>query len=134
MPPPNDLAASIGEQLMLPPEEHDLEEFRNAILNGTIVGIGSLVLQFSTAAQIIQCPFQVDEGKNVLKGHGEIVDSSSLLFVFLNLQVIEIKMDEDCILSMRFENDRWLHIIPERNGLESYVISSTHDIVPVLVG
>jgi hypothetical protein len=95
---------------------------------------GSITLHFSSGAYVmLQCPFECEKGKSVLAGHGEDVNSASLLFQYLNERVNDAIMDRDYMLTFIFEDGRKLRIIPERNGLESYVITTQHGICPILV-
>ena len=115
-------------------EDRDLAEFCGMILTGITVGIGSLVLLFSNGAQIIlQCPFECSEEGVLRSGHGEDINTSPLLFDYMNSRVNTIVMDDNSVLALQFETGRELKIIPERNGLESCVITTLHGICPVIL-
>ncbi|VVE84029.1 hypothetical protein [Pandoraea sputorum] len=116
-------------------EERDLVELRYASLTGVTVGIGSLSLVFASGAQIlIQCAFECAEEGVRRCGHGEDVNTSPVLFGYLNHMVESAVMDSDAALSLRFDDRKLLKIVPERNGLESYVITTRHGICPIAVG
>ncbi|WP_212668150.1 hypothetical protein, partial [Salmonella enterica] len=68
----------------------ELHEFEQSIFTGVTVGVGSLVLLFSSGARVmIQCPFQCGEKGHLHTGHGENLSTSNFLFPLLN-QVVSI--------------------------------------------
>lgn len=114
--------------------EADLAELKSALLVGVTVGIGSQVLIFGNGATVlIQCPFKCDNQGREQWGHGEQVYTSALFFDFLNNQVESASLEEGEILVLKFESLRSLRVVPERNGLESYVITTRFGICPVAV-
>jgi hypothetical protein len=114
-------------------EEKDLAEFCATILTGVIVGIGSLVLLFANGAHVlIQCTFECIERGNVHLGHGEQVTDSSLLFEYLNHTVESAELENESVLILNFDDGKYLRIIPERNGFESYVVTTRFGICPVI--
>ncbi len=115
-------------------EERDLAEFRHTVLTGLTVGIGSIVLLFGSGAQILlQCVFQCEEHGVVRQGHGEDVSTSPLLFAFMNHRVVGVTMDGHMMLSLHFDDGKYLRVVPERNGLESYVVTTRHGACPISV-
>jgi hypothetical protein len=115
-------------------DEKDLAEFDAAIFRGVIVGIGSLVLLFAGGIEIlVQCPFECTNGKDVHHGHGEQVADNVLLHDYLNHSVKDAKFDGESVLTLTFDDGKRLSIIPERNGLESYVLKTRFEICPVIV-
>lgn len=115
-------------------DNRDLAEIHHTVLTGLTVGVGSLILLFASGAQILlQCPFEGNEDGIVQAGHGEDMSSSPALFGFLNRRIIDATVDGNLILSLHFDDGRYLRIIPERNGLESYVLTTRHGICPIIV-
>ena len=115
-------------------EEKDLDELRHAIFTGLTVGAGSLVLHFSTGAQIlVQCTFEIRRSGEVQYGHGEHMDSSPQLFGLINRKVSAASFDSSSTLSLGFDGGEALSIIPEQNGFESFVLTTKHGICPVTV-
>ncbi|NYI01175.1 DUF6188 family protein [Cupriavidus plantarum] len=115
-------------------DNRDLAEIRHTILTGVTVGVGSLVLLFSSGAQIVlQCVFECQEDGIVRAGHGEDVSSSPVLFGLLNRRIVDATVDGNLILSLHFEDGGHLRIAPERNGLESYVLTTRYGIRPIVV-
>lgn len=113
--------------------KRELEEYEKAIFTGVTVGVGTLVLLFSTGATIlVQCPFKCNINGHLEFGHGEDLKTSSLLFSFLNHSVTGISMLEGNTFKLVFSNENELDIIPELNGLESYVITTSHGEYPVV--
>ena len=115
-------------------DDRDLGELCHSLLTGVTVGIGSLILVFVSGAQIlIQCAFECAEGDVTRFGHGEDVSTGPILFGYLNHGVESAVIDSDAVLTLRFEDSKFLRIVPERNGLESYVVTTRYGICPVAV-
>lgn len=115
-------------------EERDLAELCHTLLTGVTVGIGSFILVFASGAQIlVQCAFECIEGEVARFGHGEDASTSPILFGYLNHSVGSAVMDSDAVLILSFSDSKFLRIMPERNGLESYVITTRYGICPVAV-
>ena len=115
-------------------EDRDLAEFFGMILTGVTVGIGSLVLLFSNGAQILlQCSFECSKEGILRFGHGEDINTSPILFDYMNCRVNTVTVDDNSVITLKFETCDDLKIIPDRNGLESYVITTVHGICPVLL-
>ncbi|EMJ5807208.1 TPA: hypothetical protein ACSW2U_002920 [Enterobacter roggenkampii] len=111
----------------------ELREFEQSVFTGIIVGVGSLVLLFSSGCRIlIQCPFQCGGKKHLQNGHGENLATSVLLFPTLNQTVYSCSMLDDETLTLCFSNEDHIHIIPEKNGFESYVITTSRGDYPVI--
>ncbi|WP_429540155.1 hypothetical protein [Pseudomonas fluorescens] len=112
----------------------DLMELEAAVLSGVTVGVGSQVLIFGTGATVlIQCPFECEGQDGVKLGHGEDVSTAAILFEFLNQQVKHAFLEEEEVLVLKFEGLKCLKIVPERNGLESYVLTTRFGICPVAI-
>lgn len=111
----------------------ELQEFELSIFTGVTVGIGSLVLLFSSGVRImIQCPFQCGKKDHFQTGHGENIATSNLLFSMLNQPVESCFMLDGEILNLSFVDKTSIQIIPENNGFESYVITTSHGDYPVI--
>ncbi|NWC65556.1 hypothetical protein [Cedecea sp. P7760] len=111
----------------------ELREFEQSIFTGVIVEDGSLVLLFSSGARItVQCPFLCGRIDNLKDGHGENLSTSNLLFPLLNQIVESCSMLDGEILSLSFSNECHIRIIPECNGFESYVITTSRGDYPVI--
>ncbi|XXE51913.1 hypothetical protein J3P96_16515 [Pseudomonas sp. R3-56] len=113
--------------------DSDLAEMVPSTLTGVTVGIGSQILLFGDIASVlIQCPFTSDINGICKWGHGEDANTSPLLFDFLNIDVKTFSMDGFGVLTITFSAKMILKIFPEKNGLESYVVSTRRDIFPIL--
>lgn len=114
--------------------EEDLAELESTVLTGVTVGIGSQILIFGNGATVlVQCSFTSVILGRTQQGHGEHVKTSELFFEYLNDRVIKASLEEGEVLVLRFEGQKILRIVPECNGLESYVISTRLGICPVAV-
>lgn len=114
--------------------DSDLAEMIPCALTGVTVGIGSQILLFGDIASVlIQCPF-VCEMNGVYKwGHGEDAATSPLLFDFLNLDMEAFSIDNFGVFTITFSTKMILKVFPEKNGLESYVVSTRRGIFPISV-
>lgn len=115
-------------------ERRDLIELESTSLVGITVGIGSQILLFANGASVMcQCPFECEDGNGRLSGHGENVYTSVLLYGFLNQDVQSASFADDGVLELVFEDSSFIRIVADRNGLESYVVSTRHGVCPILV-
>lgn len=113
--------------------ENELHEFEESIFTGITVGIGSLVLLFSSGARIlIQCTFRCEEANCCHEGHGEVTATSNFLFSYLNQKVESCSLLCGGILKLFFGNEKNIYIVPEKNGFESYVITTSQGDYPVI--
>lgn len=114
--------------------EADLAELDSTLLTGVTVGVGSQILIFENGATVlVQCPFVSEIQGRKQQGHGEHVYTSILFYDYLNNKVKSASLEEEGVLVLGFEEEKLLRIIPECNGLESYVISTRLGICPVVV-
>jgi hypothetical protein len=112
----------------------DLLELETAIFTGVTVGVGSQVLIFGNGVTVlVQCPFACEKLGKIQWGHGEQLGTSTLLFEFLNNRVESALLEEGYTLSLKFAEGSTLKIVPECNGLESYVVTTRFGINPVVV-
>ena len=122
------------DEVVIMIEQRDLAEFKSAILTGVIVGIGSLVLIFDNSVSVlIQCPFACGDEGALKYGHGENLHSAVVLFELLNRRVKQAGLEKGEKVVIAFDDRKLLEIIPEENGLESYVLTTRHGICPVSI-
>lgn len=115
-------------------DELDLAELRSAVLTGVTIGIGSQVLIFENGVTVlIQCPFKSTSNDCERWGHGEEVATSLLVIDFLNQKVESACLEAGGILALDFGSVGSLMIVPDSNGLESYVLTTRFGVSPVLV-
>ena len=115
-------------------ENADLSEMYPTAFTAVTVGIGSQVLLFSKGTSLlIQCPFVCHINGVDKWGHGEEPASSTLLFDLLNRDIKSFSVEEQGILTIDFDGQAHVKIVPEHNGFESYVVNTPTDIFPVLL-
>jgi len=115
-------------------DEADFAELKSTLLTRVTVGVGSQVLIFGSGATImVQCHFCCESAGREQWGHGEKIHTSALFFDFFNHRIEDALLECGEILVLRFEGGRFLKIVPERNGLESYVVTTRFGICPVVV-
>ncbi len=115
--------------------DKEISELSGALLTGVLTGAGSIVLILSNQSQIlIQCDFfiQTREGATEI-GHGENPISSVIIFPELNQLIERAHLSKEMELSLYFSNKSMLNIKPERNGMESYVVTTKYGVSPVLL-
>jgi hypothetical protein len=99
---------------------------------GVLVGFGSMVLHFSNGSSVlVQCVFEVFDGKRLRSGHGQSPETSVMLFEFFNEDVIRVSVDAVGQMTFKFDADRWFRIVPDGSGLESYVLRTPTGVFPV---
>jgi hypothetical protein len=114
--------------------DSDLAELRSAVLTGVTIGVGSQVLIFGNGVTLlIQCPFKSKSKGGERWGHGEDVAAGILFFDFLNHKVESTCLDVGGVLVLDFGDLGSLAIVPDSNGLESYVLTTKYGVSPVLV-
>ena len=111
----------------------DLSSLTNSALIGVLVGYGSMVLNFSNGASLlVQCPFDANDGLVSRAGHGLSADTSTILFQFLNADIVGVSVDGVGQIDFDFGAGRGLRIIPDNSGFESYVLRTSKGIFPVI--
>lgn len=111
----------------------ELNELTASIFTGITMGVGSLVLLFSSGASIlVQCPFRCEKEACVQFGHGEDILTSTLLFPYLNIKVQFAKMLDGEMIKIFLLNGCKVIIMPEVNDLDSYVISTQYGDYPLI--
>jgi hypothetical protein len=110
----------------------DLSELVGTSLSGVLVGIGSIVLNFSNRYVLaMQCGFEVRSINTSTTGHGCSSQTSPALFELLNGDIVRVELDNDNVITLEFEENRQLRIIPDNTGLESYVFSGKRGVYPI---
>jgi hypothetical protein len=105
---------------------------RKQAFTGVLVGVGSIILHFGgPCTLLIQCPFEVSDGAISKKGHGELRETSVILFDFLNQHVVDTHVDRTGQIALEFSERRTVKIIPDRSGFESYVLSTPKGVHPL---
>jgi len=99
---------------------------------GVLVGFGSMILHFSNgSSMLVQCAFEVFDGKLSRSGHGESAGTSVILFEFFNQHVVSVTVDVVGQMIFNFDAERGFRIIPNDSGLESYVLRTPKGVFPV---
>jgi hypothetical protein len=99
---------------------------------GVLVGHGSMILHFSNGSSVlVQCEFEVFDGKLSRPGHGESAATSLILFEFFNEHVVSVSVDVVGQMTFSFGANRGFRIIPAGSGFESYVLQTQNGVFPV---
>ena len=111
--------------------ESDFNELKSVALTGVTVGIGSQVLIFENGVSLlIQCPFKCVSRGNTLWGHGEEIETAPLIFYFLNQVVESARFEADGVIALDFGCVGSLVVVPDLDGMESYVLTTRLGIYP----
>ncbi|PPS23891.1 hypothetical protein BVY11_28765 [Pseudomonas amygdali pv. morsprunorum] len=114
--------------------ESDLAELRSAVLTGVTIGVGSQILIFENGVTLlIQCPFKSNSKDGERWGRGEEVATGILFLDFLNHKIENALLDAEGVLVLDFGDVGSLVIVPDLNGLESYVLTTKFGVSPILV-
>jgi hypothetical protein len=99
---------------------------------GVLVGLGSMILHFSNGSSVlVQCTFEVLDGRLSQSGHGQSPGTSLILFEFFNEHVVRVSVDVVGQMTFIFGAERGFRIIPDGSGLESYVLRTPKGVFPV---
>lgn len=112
-------------------DSSDLNELSGTLFTGITVGVGSQILLFEKGSILVQCKYECILADRILIGDGEDVDTALILFPFLNKRVLGVLLGPEGSLLLRFSNGGSVKLIPDDNGLESYVLNTRYGIVPV---
>ncbi|MDD1016650.1 hypothetical protein [Pseudomonas rubra] len=111
-----------------------MAELRSAVLAGVTIGVGSQILIFGNGVTVlIQYPFKCDNKGSERWGHGEEVATGVLSFDYLNSKVESAVFKVGGLLVLDFGSVGSLVIVPDSNGLESYVLTTKLGVSPVSV-
>jgi hypothetical protein len=81
---------------------------------------------------LIQCGFSLQHSEGEIIGSANSPQSSSCLQRCLNQLVVDATFDEQKVLSLAVESDLIVRVVPDLDGLESYVLHTSQGIVPVI--
>jgi hypothetical protein len=99
---------------------------------GVLVGSVSMILHFSNgSSMLVQCAFEVYDENVSQSGHGESPGTSVILFEFFNEPVVSVNVNVVGRMTFDFGAGRGFRIIPDRSGLESYVLRTPKGVFPV---
>ena len=99
---------------------------------GVLVGAGSMILHFSDGSSVlVQCTFETYENTISRTGHGESPGTSTILFEFLNEDVVGVSVDAVGQMTFDFGAGKGIRIIPDSAGLEAYVLRTPRGVLPV---
>ncbi|WP_213739144.1 hypothetical protein [Bradyrhizobium sp. dw_411] len=110
----------------------DASSLATSAFVGVLVGFGSMILHFSNGSSVLlQCVFEVFDGRLLQSGHGASPGTSAILFEFFNEQVASVNVDTVGQLTFNFGVERGFRIIPDGSGFESYVLRTSKGVFPV---
>ncbi|WP_186162669.1 hypothetical protein [Burkholderia gladioli] len=118
-------------------EDRDLEEVVGRDIVGVMINPGSVSLYFNGDDGrggwiLVQCRFVFQTAAGRIIGNAGFPEFSNSLLDCLKKKVVDADFDERKILTLNFENKQFLKLIPEKDGLESYVLHTAQGIIPVI--
>ena len=107
--------------------KQECDSFVGCYFSSACMGIGSILLRFLGANSegidvAVTTKFEWRDHENHVFGDGTNPSTTAALFPLLNLTVIHAQQDELNVLQISFEGQKYLKIVPDKNGLESYVV------------
>ncbi|MGN3967313.1 hypothetical protein ACS0ZG_36285 [Burkholderia gladioli] len=118
-------------------EDRDLEEIVGRDIVGVMINPGSVSLYFNGADGrggwiLVQCRFVFKTAAGRIIGNDEFPEFANPLLNCLGKKVVDADFDERKVFTLNFENKQFLQLIPEKDGLESYVLHTAQGIIPVI--
>lgn len=118
-------------------ENRDLDEIVGREISRVAINPNSVSVFFDNSDGrggwlLVQCQFIFHvSGRDVI-GKATVPESSAALLGCVGRRVINALFDKSKVLKIYFENEQSLRIVPEKDGLESYVLHTQQGIVPVI--
>ncbi|WP_029970997.1 hypothetical protein [Paraburkholderia graminis] len=118
-------------------EKRDLDEIVGKEITGVTVNPGSVSLSFNGSGGsggwiLVQCRFVLQAVGSQTLGNATLPESAASLLSCLKRKIVDARFDEGKVLTLHFEDKQLLQLIPEKDGLESYVLHTAQGIVPVI--
>ncbi|WP_186209223.1 hypothetical protein [Burkholderia gladioli] len=118
-------------------EDRDLEEIVGRDIVEVMINPGSVSLYFNGADGrggwiLVQCRFVFQTAAGRIVGNAEFPEFANPLLDCLGEEVVDADFNERKVITLNFENKRFLQLIPEKDGLESYVLHTAQGIIPVI--
>jgi hypothetical protein len=118
-------------------KEFDLKEVIGTEITGIMVNPSSVSLSFSDVNRhggwiLMQCRFALQMAGECTMGNATAPELSASLLGCLKKKIVDAHFNENKILTLYFEDDNFLQFIPEKDGLESYVLHTVQGIFPVV--
>ncbi|MCH1996198.1 hypothetical protein L7Q78_25705 [Achromobacter xylosoxidans] len=114
-------------------EARDLGQIIEKRVAKVMVNPASVSLSFGDGGWLlVECGFILKMIGSVVMGSANIPESAAALLCCENQKVNDVRFDGIGLLTIFFENEQFLHLIPERDGLESYVLHTKYGIIPII--
>jgi len=81
---------------------------------------------------LIQCRFSLSDSDEDSSGTASVPESAASLLRCLKQIIADAHFDESKALTLFLENGMIVRLLPEKDGLESYVLHTRRGIVPVI--
>ncbi|WGS51684.1 hypothetical protein LFL96_09375 [Paraburkholderia sp. D15] len=119
--------------------KRDLAEIIGSEITGVGINPASVSMEFGRGCRdsgsgwiLIQCGFSLQHSEDEIIGDASSPQSSGSLQRCLNQLVVDANFDEQKVLTLTLESDLIVRIVPDVDGLESYVLHTSQGIVPVI--
>ncbi|MEM5298642.1 hypothetical protein VSR82_30485 [Burkholderia sp. JPY481] len=118
-------------------EKRDLAEIVGREVTGVTVNPSSVSLSFNGSGGnggwiLVQCRFVLQAAGGQTIGNATLPESAAPLLSCLKRKIVDARFDESKVLTLHFEDEQFLQLIPEKDGLESYVLHTAEGVVPVI--
>lgn len=120
-------------------EKRDLAEIIGSEITKVGINPASVSMEFNRGCRVggsgwilIQCGFSLQHSEGEIIGNASSSQSSRLLQRCVNKIVVDANFDEKKVLTLTLGSDLIVRVVPELDGLESYVLHTSQGIVPVI--
>lgn len=118
-------------------ERDDLDEIVGRRVTNVAINPTSVSLCFDGQGKgggwlLIQCSYALRLGESDITGAATEPESAKPLLHCLEENITNANFDSDKVLTLFFERGQFLKIMPESDGLESYVLHTRRGIVPII--
>ncbi|WP_147394061.1 hypothetical protein [Paraburkholderia sp. BL23I1N1] len=119
--------------------QRDLAEIIGSEITGVGINPASVSIEFSRGCRdsgsgwiLIQCGFSLQHSEGESIGNGSSPQSSTCLHRCVHKIVVDANFDEHKVLTLVLDSDLIVRVVPELDGLESYVLHTSQGIVPII--
>lgn len=111
--------------------ENDLKEFENNILFSIAFGAMTIILQFDSRSISINDELMFIDGSDEIRCDRRVPSTLTGLFELINCNVLHASFDENYSATFKFEGNKFIKILSNKTGYESYVINTKSGSMPV---
>jgi hypothetical protein len=117
--------------------KNDLGEIIGREITGIMINPASVSLSFNKSNEVggwilMQCRYLLRSDNIDFDGDATVPQSAQALLHCLRRKITNASFDEAKVLTFFFSDGQFLKLIPQKDGLESYVLHTRQGIVPII--